>query len=196
MKQKNNIENLYGMVIAPAKSCNICISGGNCRKIDVPGIGLLCLMKESDAFRDLQSKYEALQEDSAVMSVELSELRSKCGHLEKMATDAEKARKDEYELRLEYQSRNDTLELSNGHMEAELNRVREANKSLSELNDERLVQIKNLRSRGFLARVFKELRRDVTKAFSFSRRPSSRQGKSLLTASTALSPCQYLQSFS
>ena len=54
----------------------------------------------------------------------------------------------------ELKEENATLETSNKHMEAELERVRKANQSLSELNDERLLQIRQLRNRGFLARVF------------------------------------------
>lgn len=50
--------------------------------------------------------------------------------------------------------KNQTLETSNKHMESELKRVRDANQSLNDLNDERLVQIQELMSRGFWARMF------------------------------------------
>lgn len=51
-------------------------------------------------------------------------------------------------------SENQTLEASNKHMEEELERIRIANRSLNELNDERIAQIQQLQSRGFWARVF------------------------------------------
>lgn len=51
-------------------------------------------------------------------------------------------------------SENQTLEASNKYMEEEMERVRIANRSLNELNDERLAQIQQLKSRGFWARVF------------------------------------------
>ena len=126
MEQKMNLENLYGRVVILAKSCNNCPNDKNCCKIDVPGIGLLCLIGKDTAYNALQEKYDGVVEESAAMSKELSELRDK----------------------------NSTLESSNKHMETELERVRKANQSLSELNDERLLQIQELRNRGFWERVF------------------------------------------
>ena len=126
MEQKNKIENFYGWVVAPVKLCNNCPNNEDCYKIDVPGIGQLCLVRASGALRELEGKYEALQDESSTMSKEMTDLRSKA----KM------------------------LESSNKHMEAELERVRNANQSLSDLNDERLNQIQRLKSRGFWARMF------------------------------------------
>lgn len=126
MEKKMNVENLYGRVVSPAKSCNNCPNDKNCCKIEVPGIGLLCLADKDTAYTALQEKYDGVVEESAAMSKELSELRSK----------------------------NSTLEASNKHMEAELERVRKANQLLNELNDERLLQIQELKNRGFWARVF------------------------------------------
>ena len=126
MEKKMNVENLYGRVVSPAKSCNSCPNDKNCCKIEVPGIGLLCLSDKDAAYTALQEKFDGVVEESAAMSKELSELRSK----------------------------NSNLETSHRQMEAELERVRKANQSLSELNDERLLQIQQLKARGFWARGF------------------------------------------
>ena len=55
-----NLENLYGRVVILAKSCNNCPNDKNCCKIEVPGIGLLCLADKDTAYTVLQEKYDKL----------------------------------------------------------------------------------------------------------------------------------------
>ena len=96
----------------------------------------------ASAYNALKKKYDDVVEESASMSAELRILRNQRDDLIPKST---------YE---ELESKNATLESSNKCMEKELERVRKANHSLNELNDERLTQIQELRSRGFWARMF------------------------------------------
>lgn len=51
-------------------------------------------------------------------------------------------------------TKNSTIEKSNGFMEKELTRVREANKVLAKINEQLCNELQYIKSRGFWARVF------------------------------------------
>lgn len=120
--------------------------------------GTSVLVKDCDAWRDkyhallkereaLKEKYEDLQEESAAMSVEQTNLRGKLARAEKACEEkAAELKEASSDVRI--------LQDSNALMEEELKRVKQANKSLNELNDYRLTEIQILRDRGFWSRMF------------------------------------------
>lgn len=85
-----------------------------------------------DKYRELKAKFDELAEGTCRLVADCDAWREK------------------YHTLI---SENQTLEASNKQMEAEMERVRTANRSLNELNDKRLAQIRNLKSRGFWARI-------------------------------------------
>lgn len=144
MKEETKKPNaLIGRVAMAGKSCNMCNFDGNCLKIDVNGIGQLCLVGKDD----LAEKYESLQEESAVMSGELTDLRKKLEGTEKAfeekAAELNEANSD---IRI--------LEHSNKHMEEELKRQRaKADDAVLAANKARQ-EIVRLMNRGLIDRIF------------------------------------------
>ena len=80
---------------------------------------------EEKRIKFFKDNYAILIRKKATMSKELSELRTK----------------------------NNILETSNKELKTDLERIRVANQSLNELNDKRLCDIRNLKSRGLWARI-------------------------------------------
>lgn len=107
------------------------------KKLESQIDGTSMLVKDCDAWRE---KYREL----------LKMYKEQIDGTSRLVGDCD-AWRDKYHTLI---AENKTLEASNKHMEAELERVRDANQSLNDLNDERLAQIHELRSRGFWARIF------------------------------------------
>lgn len=110
--------------------------------------------QEENEKNALEERYDDLVAENATMSKEMSDIRSRLANLEKMVKDAEKARKDEYELRLQYQNERDTLNKSNAFMDAELNRVKETCEDLEKTNTKLTKDIMRLKSRTLWQRIF------------------------------------------
>ena len=104
--------------------------------------------------RVLEAKVRLLDEVNDQICKEKVELKDHLSDVkacnEKYAAELKRLEGDNQALR----EKNTTLEQSNKLMEAELGRLRAANKSLNDLNDDRLREIEYLNNRGFWARVF------------------------------------------
>lgn len=73
-----NKENLYGLIIAKSEPCDFCqCDNRECVKIEVPGIGQLCL-KENE----WQKKAEELQEKVTEQQATISTLNASNCHME------------------------------------------------------------------------------------------------------------------
>ena len=92
-------------------------------------------------------KIDLLTKEKVELNAHLEDVRA-CN--EKYSKEIKRLEDDNKVLR----DKNTTLEQSNRLMEIGLDRLRSANKSLNELNDDYLLEIECLKSRGFWARVF------------------------------------------
>ena len=109
--------------------------------------------QEENEKNALEERYDDLVAESATMSKEMSDIRSRLANEEKKAKDAEVSRKGEYELRLKYQQERDTLKKSNDLMDAELNKVKENNEDLEKANKKLNKRIEELLSRTLWQRI-------------------------------------------
>ena len=70
----NNIESLYGRVVKEARPCDKCkFEKNDCRKVEVNGVGMLCLVK--DKHTDWRKKYDALAKEKEELELRHQNVR-------------------------------------------------------------------------------------------------------------------------
>ena len=146
MEQTNkNIEALYGRVIMQSRPCDGCKHDTNCCKIEVPGIGTLCLVDDKKTNlhkknRELVNSYKNLEECYNLL----------LGKYDFAVNESAKICNENAKLRGKIR----TIESSNYHLETEIERVKKTRDELANKNTELMTDNKMLHNQSLWQRIF------------------------------------------